>query len=276
MYIENENLLNQINETKLLNDELAFWFLGQTAFAFKYKETVLYIDPMLNDLKDDNGKSLRNFPSPLNPSSVKADFVFCTHGHIDHFADPSVKNILTSNPDAKLFIPSGCNKFISDYGINKNQVISLSPEENCETTDFSIKAISAAHPQHIYDKTNPDMALGYIISFGNIRIAHLGDTYLTKELYNELSSCGKIDVIFVPVNGTDFFRAEQNLVGNLEPEEAAVLCQKLKVNLAIPTHYDMIKGNTVNPIRFASATYENGFDYNWKIMQVSERFIYKK
>ena len=61
------------------------------------------------------------------------------------------------------------------------------------------------------------------------------------------------DLLLAPINGQDFFRTQRNCIGNLEAEEAAQLAVRLSAACTIPTHYDMVQGNTVDPLRFAAA-----------------------
>ncbi len=58
------------------------------------------------------------------------------------------------------------------------------------------------------------------------------------------------DVLFPPINGRDEVREAKGIIGNLSCNEAAVLADKLGVELVIPTHFDMIVGNTANPDEF--------------------------
>ena len=111
----------------------------------------------------------------------------------------------------------------------------------------------AAHPEHILDAGDPGMALGYQLTFGGFTVVHLGDTYLTPHLYETLQALPRPDLLLAPINGQDFFRTQRNCIGNLEAEEAAQLAVRLGAACTIPTHYDMVQGNTVDPLRFAAA-----------------------
>lgn len=117
----------------------------------------------------------------------------------------------------------------------------------------TVRAFSAAHPEHILDTGDPGMALGYQLTFGGFTVAHLGDTYLTPHLYETLQALPRPDLLLAPINGQDFFRTQRNCIGNLEAEEAAQLAVRLGAACTIPTHYDMVQGNTVDPLRFAAA-----------------------
>ena len=125
--------------------------------------------------------------------------------------------------------------------------------DNCGRPSEQVRAFSAAHPEHILDAGAPGMALGYQLTFGGFTVVHLGDTYLTPHLYETLQALPRPDLLLAPINGQDFFRTQRNCIGNLEAEEAAQLAVRLGAACTIPTHYDMVQGNTVDPLRFAAA-----------------------
>ena len=84
-YRQGSELAEEIADTKVPKGTLAFWNLGQCGFVWKEQVTV-YIDPVLNDIRDEQGSSRRLYPAPFSPELVRGDYVLCTHGHIDHLA----------------------------------------------------------------------------------------------------------------------------------------------------------------------------------------------
>jgi L-ascorbate metabolism protein UlaG (beta-lactamase superfamily) len=51
-------------------------------------------------------------------------------------------------------------------------------------------------------------------------------------------------VALLPINGRDFFReSEQNIVGNMDPREAARLASDIGVQLLIPMHWELFSHN---------------------------------
>ena len=57
----------------------------------------------------------------------------------------------------------------------------------------------------------------------------------------------------MPINGRDPEREGRDIVGNMSPEEAARTARDLAVALAIPMHFDAIRGNTGRPDAFVRA-----------------------
>jgi L-ascorbate 6-phosphate lactonase len=56
----------------------------------------------------------------------------------------------------------------------------------------------------------------------------------------------------LPINGRSREREAQDIVGNLEPEEAVELAHRAGARMAVPAHYDMFAANLGDPGRFTA------------------------
>lgn len=275
-YKKGNALLSEIHSTRLQPDELAFWFIGQCGFILKSDKYTVMIDPVLNDITRDDGKSVKNYEVPFAPCEISPDYVFCTHGHIDHLAGETVSEIAKSSPSTKFVIPAGCHNTGIDCGLPEASLILV--KDGCDAAladGLRIRAFSAAHPTHTSDSNDPAMALGYCVELNGIRVVHLGDTYLTEQLLHSLEGLEPPHIFLPPINGDDRFRALRDFIGNMEAEEAAKLAIHLHADLSIPTHYDMIIGNTANPFRFPAELLRLSPAAKWHLPARGERFIYK-
>lgn len=276
-YKKGSALLSEIRSTQLLPDELAVWFIGQCGFILKSDKYTVMIDPVLNDITGDDGKSVKNYEIPFTPGEIAPDYVFCTHGHIDHLAGETVSGIANASPDTKFVIPVGCRSTALDCGLLESTLILV--EDGCDVSlgdGLRLRAVSEAHPTHALDSNDPAMALGYCVELNGIRIVHLGDTYLTERLLHSLEGLEPPHIFMPPINGDDRFRALRDFIGNMEPEEAAKLAVHLKVDLSVPTHYDMIIGNNSNPLRFPAELLRLSPAAKWHLPARGERFLYKR
>lgn len=253
-------------------------YLGQCGFLISSDTIKIAIDPVLTDLFDDDGNDIRLYPPVISPKDLDVDFIFCTHDHIDHMAIDTITQCLSCHPNTKIILPLGCAHLLKDAGLLDAQFVYLSEqEEKCVVKEtLSVKGISAAHPIHQKDTQGLDRNLVYSILLDDYHIVHLGDTYLTDQLQQDLMSLSPIDVFFPPINGRDEERDKKGIIGNLNYEEAAKLACDLQVKLAIPTHFDMVVGNTENPQYFAKEfTKQDNHGMYW-IPVFEKEYIYQK
>lgn len=276
-YKKGNALLSEIQSTQVQPGMLAVWFIGQCGFILKSRKHTVMIDPVLNEINDDNGASVKNYEIPFSPAEIKPDYVFCTHGHIDHLAPETVRGIANASPNTKFVIPAGCRSIALDAGLSETSLVLVEDGYNRVLEGcLHVHAVSAAHPSHVLDCGSPNMALGYCVELDGIRVMHLGDTYLTEQLLHSLEQLEAPHIFLPPINGDDRFRAMRDCIGNMEAEEAAKLAVHLGADLSIPTHYDMIAGNTVDPLRFAAELHRLSPAAKWHIPALGELVIYKK
>ena len=84
-YKHGKALLDEIAGSGPQSGETYIWFAGQHGFIINLAGIIFYIDVILNDLVDGEGKSRRVYPAPFDPGlRQRVDYVFCTHNHNDH------------------------------------------------------------------------------------------------------------------------------------------------------------------------------------------------
>ncbi|MCD8357042.1 MAG: MBL fold metallo-hydrolase [Clostridia bacterium] len=252
------------------------WYLGQCGFVFKNTATV-YIDPvLLTEHYGADGNSNRLYPAPFAPEQVQANYVICTHNHSDHLAPNTIRGIAAGNPDTRFIVPAGCVADLQQLGIDDSRIIPINACQTLALPGISLQAVCAAHPVHQTDENGNHTALCFSLQMGGIQLLHPGDTYLTDQLIAELSMLPSPQLFFPPINGSDYFRTKRNCIGNLNPFEAAKLADILDADITIPTHFDMLMGNTADPIAFARTFMEVNPSRKWHIPALGERFLYQK
>lgn len=274
-YRSGEALLQEIEQTVVGEQEIAFWYLGQCGFVYKGAVTV-YIDVMLNDHFDASGNSKRFYPAPFSPEQVQADYVICTHNHADHLAVETVNGIAKGDSHTRFIIPASCCSVLTDIGIPTERIIPMHAKQTLYLPNLSISAVSTAHPVHQKDQNGYDFSLGFQLDMNGIQLLHLGDTYLTQQLIRDLLTLPTPHIFFPPINGQDYFRTARNCIGNLNFNEAAQLAGILHADLTVPTHFDMFFGNTADPLEFARTFMQYNSSAKWHILSLGERFIYRR
>lgn len=272
-YKQGNELLQEMKEWVPGAQELIFWYIGQCGFVYK-KEATVYIDPVLNSLEDEKGDNMRYYPSPFSPDKVSADYVLCTHGHKDHLALETLTGIAKADSHTKFIVPGDCAKTLEEAGIEGLRIIEACAKEELRLPGLTVYPVQAAHPIHQKTAQGKDVALCYQLTMGNIRILHLGDTYLTQQLLNDLLALKAPDLFFAPINGGDYFRTARDCIGNLNMLETANLAVMLKAAVTVPTHYDMVKGNTVEPLDFVRILRELDSSARWQLPALGEGIIY--
>lgn len=271
-----KSLLDEIENTSLQDDEIALWYLGQSGFLIKKGNQKILIDPVLSDLTDANGQTRRYYEIPFSPEELVVDLVLCTHGHRDHYNLPTIKGLAAANPNLKIGIPAGLQAQLIADGFDASALVTINENNPQGLENLRMTGFSAAHPTILKDEAGNDLNLAYLLETGPFKLLHLGDTYLCKELIENLKANAGIDVLMAPINGQDYFRTARNCIGNLNGYEAAQTAKLAQAKVTIPCHYDMIKGNTCSPVSFVESMEDVYAQGAFALPRLGERLIFKK
>lgn len=110
----------------------------------------------------------------------------------------------------------------------------------------SVLAVPALHALTTSDQYTDSRFLGYVLETPQANVYHAGDTIPTDTLIAALRDI-RVDVCLLPINGRDWFRERDGVVGNMDAGEAVALTVELGARLLVPTHWDGFAGNTVDP-----------------------------
>jgi len=244
------NTADEILTTRLPAGGVALWWLGQAGFALRSDTLTIYLDPFLSEGHD------RLVAPPMTPeASPPADFVLCTHEHIDHLDLPTVRTLALLSPQTRFVVPRPIVEQVTAAGIAPERVLGVQPDEEYELGTARLIPVPAVHgincPPRVYDFGFNESGglyryLGYVIDFNGVRIYHAGDTLVYDGMVERLRDL-EIDVALIPINGRSYFREQLHLVGNLDEREAADLAAAAGVKLLIPIHYEMFAANLGRP-----------------------------
>lgn len=271
----NEKILN----TRLLDDQIGIFYIGQVGFILKYKEKYIMIDAYLSDYVDRNCsnetvKWVRRYPAPISAEKLDfIDYVFCTHSHFDH-ADPDTISILSKvNKKAKFYVSNAITDIISSYGVEKERIIGLRVQETTQIDDdIIVTALKSAHEEFHTDINGDYFEIGFKFTLGHTTIYHAGDGCPYDGLEESLYDC---DILMLPINGRDYYRTNvMNIIGCFDSVEALILAKNINASLIIPTHFDLYDVNCINPAYFVYELNNINPTQKFHIFAPGERYIY--
>jgi L-ascorbate 6-phosphate lactonase len=225
-------------------------WLGQAGFLVETGSSRLLIDPWVTP----GERRLIESP-PLELVCERIDCVLITHEHGDHFDVPFLRQLARRSPDAALVLP----KPIANQARGALAVKPVRPGDRVELAGLTVEVVPAWHAVRTSEPyTDGDgRFVGYLIRVGGSVIYHAGDTVPTDDLISSLRH-KQIDIALLPVNGRDFFREAEGMVGNLDVREAVRLAREVGARTLIPYHWDGFEGNTEQPGRVVDEAVATG------------------
>lgn len=195
-----------------------------------------------------DGKTNMYFdPFKLHGDEPKADYIFVSHEHFDHFSPDDIHKILKDS--TVLFMNEMTNEEID--GLYDNKIVVINPGDSIDFKGLHIKGVPAYNinkfrePGKVYHPKE-DRKLGFIVTFSGVKIYHTGDTDFIPEMNNLASE--KIDLMFIPVSGTYV----------MTPDEAIEAALAIKADTSIPMHYGTIVGEKKQADEFAEKVRKKG------------------
>jgi L-ascorbate metabolism protein UlaG (beta-lactamase superfamily) len=280
-YKQGGALLEEIERSRPGPGEVWLWYLGQHGFVINLEGLVFYIDVILNDLPDREGRSRREYPAPFAPGMVRrVDYLLCTHNHSDHLNLETLGPLALANPGARLVVPRPWQKTLADGGIEADRILGAREGEELNLGPVSILPLAAVHTRFPQDEPERDgngdsTCLGYLLKGGGLKVYHAGDTWAVPALIEGLKAAGPLNIALLPINGTDWERTGNGYIGNMGALDAVKLARAVPVDLSVPAHYDLMAANSENPALFADYLYRLCPEKRFHIFALGERFIYR-
>lgn len=226
-------------------------WLGHSAFKLiSPAGTKILVDPFLSQ-------------NPTTPDEYRqqddADYILLTHGHEDHVGD--TLDIAEETGCTVVSMVELSRLLVNKHGLDENNAIELNKGGTVALDDFSVTMVSANHSSS-YQGDYAGEPGGLVITFDDdITFYHLGDTniFYDLELYGELYDP---DVIAVPMG--DYY--------TMGPEEAAMACELIQADYAVPIHYGTFPVLSGDPEDFKTYTEESTDTEVW-IPEAGDDFL---
>jgi L-ascorbate 6-phosphate lactonase len=245
------DLLTQIENKVMKEDRVCIYFLGQSGYVLKTSKSIIYVDPYLSDYVE-NTKGLgvrdmhRKFPPFIDPGKVSSlDAIFVTHNHADHM-DPWTLQTIPINYRLYCTEISHRNNPVT---IKSGNIIYVTPGCEYNIKDITVIPIMSAHNELCDRNTGKPIGVSFVIKFHGGTLFFWGDGIIYDGLLDTLKNYS-FDYFFAPINGRDWFREKNNIVGNINVRELVGISKELNINCLVPNHFDMFDCNTENPEHF--------------------------
>jgi L-ascorbate metabolism protein UlaG (beta-lactamase superfamily) len=197
-------------------DELRSWvkshmvWYGQSTFLLTLNNGIrLYIDPF-----------------QLPEGVPKADLLFVTHSHPDHFEPRSVKRILQPT-----------TRVISSEPLGGLTQVRVGPGQDLTFEGIPVRTYHAYNRRGFPHPRSKNW-VGFHLTVDGVRLYHAGDTDSETELRDM-----KPDVAFLPIMGIAGFSVAAGV-------EAA---KSVGATLTVPIHYGVLPGTGKNGVKFCHA-----------------------
>ena len=228
------DLLHEIQDS--VCDWPAIWWLGHSGFVLKYRNAIIYIDPVLS-----------SNAAPFQAADVThAGLILCTHrGRVD---PDTIRPMLEASPRSRLVIPKSVAGPANEMGIPFNRMVTTDSGLRVEYLDDRIYAVPSAHDKLDWTPLGGYPYLGYLVRFGGLTIYHSGDCVPYEDLAKRLRPYS-VTVALLPIGGRphNFEIAEADftkLFSPLNPDNLPHAKDAQGHCLPVYPH-DFIKVNTV-------------------------------
>ena len=274
------DLAGQVRSLQVPPGHLAVWALGQQGYIFKGGRQVVVIDPYLSsDVEETSPPSdfARLVPVPVQPGDLDmVDLVLSTHAHADHCDPRTLEPLMQASAAARLLTSYKARDMLASQGFDMRRIeVPSVGEARQYGDDLTITAIPSAHYEQEPDEDGNPAYLGFIITLNGVTLYHCGDSVVYPGLIERLKP-HEIDIACLPINGRDWFREQQDLVGNMDYREAAELCAAINAKVLIPGHNDMFAANRINPSYLLDYLHTTHASQRVHFLQAGELYYYVK
>jgi L-ascorbate 6-phosphate lactonase len=275
-----DSIARQVESLNVPYGHLAIWALGQQGYLLKGGPHTVVIDPYLSNYveeltSNDEHPVARQVPIVVQPAELSSVTVaLATHHHTDHCDPRTLVPLLKSAPQARMITSYTGRDVLLAAGIDPERVEVPAIDVAVSFGDgLEITAIPSAHYGFDPDPDGNPAYLGFLLNMNGVSLYHAGDTVVYSGLIERLRR-QHVNILCLPINGRDWFREQQDLVGNMDFREAAELTAAVGGDVLLAGHNDMFAGNRINPaylVDYITAHYPR---QRFHILQAGELYYY--
>ena len=188
-------------------------FYGHASFAVEIGGETLLFDPFItpNEAAKD-----------IDINTIKADYIFLSHGHGDHVADAAA---IAKNTSALVVATPEILDWLGKQGVDNTQPINHGGKK---AFDFgTVKSVNAVHSSGLPDGSYGGNPMGFVVTSADGAFYFSGDTALTLDM-QLISHWASLDFAVLCIGDTF-------TMGYEDAVEAALLCGATRV---VGVHYD--------------------------------------
>jgi L-ascorbate metabolism protein UlaG (beta-lactamase superfamily) len=220
---------------------VAFFLLLSFNAAFKPScAAEVEVENMLTNLhwlghdtfRIDGPKVIYFDPWKLPENSKKADLIFITHEHYDHYSLDDIR--LISSAATVIVTDTSVARMLQKEKISCAKIQGLRSADTVEAAGIKAVAVSAYNLDKTYH-TRASGKVGFIVDVQGVKLYHAGDTDFIPEMSEY--SC---DIALLPVSGTYV----------MDAQEASQAALSIRPKIAIPMHYGDIVGSVADARKF--------------------------
>ena len=188
-------------------------YFGHSCFGVEVGNKNLLFDPFITHNK---------LASKIDIKSIKADYIFISHGHEDHIADAVA---IAKNTNAIIISNFEICNWLNKKGLENYHPMNIGGKW---IFDFGkVKCLSAVHSSSMPDGSYGGSAMGFLISSNDSTFYYAGDTALTYDM-KLIGDYRDVNFAFLPI-GDNFTMSIDN---------AIIASDFIKCEKIIGMHYD--------------------------------------
>jgi L-ascorbate metabolism protein UlaG (beta-lactamase superfamily) len=194
-------------------------FYGHASFSIEVTGKTILFDPFI---------SSNPAASQIDINSLKADYIFLSHGHGDHLADAVA---IAKNTGAICVASAEVEGWLNKNGVEKTHGMNHGGFINF---DFGrVKGVNAIHSSSFPDGSYAGNPLGFVFNTAEADFYYSGDTALTMDM-QLIPAWAKLKFAVMPIGGNF----------TMDVQDAIKAAEFVKCDTVVGVHY-----NTFPPIQ---------------------------